>query len=299
MTVVTDPEVPQAEAPQPSRARVARPRVVMIAALALVALSMLWLFGGRNGALGVVLSVAALIVIVWATAVAMRRGSAVVAPLAVILVVLGNPVVLGIYSNHLDDRVGRLTISPEDGLVFWQQYPGIAGWQAPSEPVPVDTTEIVRTAQASFRTAIDELSGEFGWAWQVGDITGVSAIPNGFGGESMFHRVDAPVWTTSDFDGSDAQRATLLDLGAGIAEQLQLPTLTDAVGDVSAGDGVRAWTDDLGGAFTVTVQGSTVSLQFVGGPYFAAHTSMEEYAEAREHFAGIELPEPLFVPELP
>ena len=297
MTLTAPPET-AAVAPA-RRARVARPRVVLIAALVVAALSAIWLTTGRNIVLGGVLLAAAALVVVWATAVAMRRASTVIAPLAVILVVVCNPAVLGVYSTHLDDRVGRMTLSPESGLVFWQQYPGIAGWEAPAVPVQVDTTTLVRTVQSSFREAIDRLSGEYSWSWEVGEVTGVSPVPNGFGGASMFHRIDAPVWSSSDFDGSEAQRTALLEAAETIAAQLALPTVADPIGDVAAGDGVRTWSDDLGGTFRLTVQGSAVSLEFVGGPYFGVQSSLEEYAAARDFFDRLELPEPLYIPELP
>ncbi len=297
MTITAPPE--SAPAASSTRTRVARPRVVLIAALVVAALSVAWLITGRNAVFGGVLIAAALLVVVWSTAVAMRRVSTVVAPLAVIVVVVCNPAVLGVYSTHLDDRVGRMTLTPESGLVFWQQYPGIAGWEAPAEPVQVNTAVLVRMVQSSLREAIDRLSEEYSWSWKVGDVTGVSSIPNGFGGESMFRRIDAPVWSSSDFDGSEAQRATLLDVAEAIGEQLALTAVADPSGDVAVGDGVRTWSDDLGSTFTLTVQGQTVSLEFVGGPYFGTQSSLEEYAAARDFFDGFELPEPLFVPELP
>lgn len=299
MTVTLEPEATHVPGATPRRARVARARTVLIAAAAVAALSVLWLATGGNPVLAAILVVAALVVVLWGTAVAMRRGSKVLAPLAVILVAVLNPLVLGTVSTHLDDRVGRMTVSSEAGLVFWQHYPGIAGWDAPATPTPVDTTEIVRTAQTSFRAATDTLSAEHAWTWQVGEVTGLSPMLNGFGGMSMFHRIDVPVWSTTDFDGSDNQRALLLDVAAGVAEEMALPEVSDPVGDIETGNGVRAWSDDLGGTFRVAVDGAAVSLEFSGGPYFSAGTSLDEYAAAREQYAGLEVPEPLFVPELP
>lgn len=275
-----------------------RPRVVLFAAVVVGALSVLWALLWPNPIIAALIVLAGAAVVVWATAVAMRRQSVFIAPLAVVLVALCNPLVFGVVSSNLDTRVGRMTFSFEDGLLLWKQYPGIAGWDA-SDPRPVDTGTLVVEAQNGFRAAIDALSDEFGWAWQVGDVTGVTAIPNGYGGDSMFRRVDMPVWQTGDFDGSQAQRDGLLSAVASLAATLQLSSETDVSGDVTTGDGERTWTDDLGGRLQLTVAGEQVALAFVGGPYFSAQYTPEQYEQAMAPFDGVAPPDPLVVPDVP
>jgi len=275
-----------------------RPAFVLVAAGVVAVASLAAALAGAGWAT-IPLVVAALVVLVLATLVAMRRDSRVLAPLAIALVALCNPVVLGGLTDHVRDQVGVVTVAPDRGLVLWATYPGIAGWDAPAVPASVDTTALAQAVPRVVRGVVDATGREFGWSWSLGDEVpqGARAIANGFGGASMFWRIDSPRWTTADFDGSGAQRAALLGAVDSAAAALETGEVSDTTGDVDAGDGVRAWTDGRGGVLTLEIAGGDVAVVYAGGPFLAGDPA--EFAERMAGFAGLELPAPLVRPDLP
>ncbi|GAA1464699.1 heparan-alpha-glucosaminide N-acetyltransferase domain-containing protein [Microbacterium thalassium] len=285
---------PEAEAPPRSSAM--RARTLLVAAIVIGVLSLVALALDLGWVVGAVLSLAALAVIVVGPFIAMRRRSLVVAPIAIALVSLLNPVILGAVAAHVTNLVG--VVSFQRGIIFWYDYPGIDGWDAPDELAVVDPAALAGTSQDATRGVVDELSSELGWSWTVdGDIGGVASIANGFGGPSVFFRADSARWSTPDFDGSPEQAAVLLAALDEAAAQLELTEVTDTAGDVAAGDGERVWSDGVGGELTVTVDGSDVAFWYTGGPFSTVPT--EEYLALLEPYAGLELPEPITEPDLP
>ncbi len=284
---------------QTAQPRVARARTVMVAALAVAVASILWFMLGQSPVAAVVLVVVALVLVGWAAFVAVRRESMVVAPAAVVILALCNPLVMGAYAQHLDERVGRMSFEFSRGIVFWHHYPDIVGWEAPSPLPKVDTGALVRAVQSGSRAAILSVSAELDWSWRVGKITGLSMIPNGFGGNSMFQRVDMPTWSTDDYDGSTEQREVLMAAVELFAQELWPDSEVTVSAAVTSGVYERVWADDLGGRLSLTLHGEHVELAFRGGPYFSANASLEEYEERRADFAGLTPPTPIFIPELP
>ncbi len=285
-------------APTTRRARVLRPgatlgaaAVVGLAALCVVLFSLGWV-------LAALVTVAAVLVIVTATASAMRRGSRLLAPLAVAVVAVLNPVVLQGLADHTRDAVGVVTFEPGQGIVLWGGYPGIAGWDAPEAPEPVEVRPLVLDVQDAVRAIVDDTGDTLGWTWSVGETAGgATTIANGFGGPSMFARVTSPTWTTTDFTGSEPQRDILLAALQSTAETLGLNAREDVEGDVATGDGVRVWTDASGGELALTVGAGEVVVVYIGGPYLVGTTA--EYETRLAPFAGLEQPEPIVTPDLP
>lgn len=288
-----------AETPTPARrARVLRPGAALVAAAVVAAASLGVVLFSLGWVLAALLTVLAVAVVLVATASAMRRGSRVLAPLAVALVAVLNPVVLQGLADHTRDSIGVVTYEPGQGLVLWGGYPGIAGWDAPETPEQIDVRSLVLDVQDSVRAIVDDTGDAVGWTWSVGDTAGgATTLQNGFGGPSMFVRVDSPTWATTDFDGSAPQRDILLAAVRATADELSLSTVTDAEGDVGTGDGVREYTDADGGSLTLTVAGGDVTVVYAGGPYLSG--SAEEYQARMSEFAGLDLPDPLFTPALP
>lgn len=285
------------EAPTTARRGIPRPRVVLaaagVAASAAVVAAMLQAAWPVLALIGV----AAVAVVMLATLVAMRRDSRVVAPLAVALVALVNPVVLAAVSDHVVARVGVVSFGFDRGFVLWGTYPGIAGWEPPADPPLVDIGGIARTSQNAVRDVVDATSDAYGWAWRVGDeASGARAIVNGWGGASVFWRIDSPTWISADA-GDVAQRAVLTDAAAGAAERLDLPLEDDVDGDVDTGDGVRTWSDDLGGTLFLQVAGAQATLWYTGGPFLA--TTVADFDARLEPFAGLTPPATIEQPDLP
>jgi|GEM_PF-1411233 len=275
-----------------------RPATVLAAAAVVAIASVAAALAGAGWAT-IPLCAAALVVLVCATLVAMRRDSHAVAPLAIALVALLNPLVLGGLTDHVREQVGVVTLAPDRGLVLWATYPGIAGWDGPDAPAAVDTTALAQAVPRVMRGIVDATGRGHGWSWSLGDEVqpGAQAIANGFGGSSMFWRIDSPRWTTGDFDGSDAQRATLLAAVAGAAAALEAGEVVDVRGDVGAADGVRVWRDGRGGELTLTIAGADVIAVYAGGPFLAGDPA--EFDARMAGFAGLDLPEPIAQPDLP
>lgn len=280
--------------------RVSRPVVVLIAGVVLAILSWASVVAGWPAVASIVLGAGCILAIGVAGFSAVAWRSSVVAPLAVCILAFGNPLAAHALSAFVDREVGPVTVTADRGLVFWELYPGIAGWDAPS-PIPrADATSLARTAQSAIRTVVSDLTASFGYAWSVptDDAAGVATIDNGFGGTSLFVRVDVPEWTSSDFDGSRTQREAVLASAAGAAAQLQLTDVQNASGDVATSDGVRTW-----GApqqrLTLTIEGRRVSLVFSAGPFLSDGYLPEEYERSLRSFEGLTAPEPRALPELP
>ena len=283
----------QPAAPEHLLRRVSRPIFVLIAGIMLAVLS--WVATAADWPLivTVVLAAACVLAIALAGLGAVAWRSVVVAPLAVCILAFGNPLAAHAMGTFVDREVGPVSVTADWGLVFWELYPGIAGWDAP-DPLPrADATTLARTAQAAIRSVVGDLTTSFGYAWSVptDDAAGVAAIENGFGGTSMFVRVDVPQWTTEDFDGSPAQRAAILASAGGAAAQLQLTEVQNPSGDVETSDGVRTWgsSEQL---LTLTIDGPRVSLVFTAGPFLSDGYLPEEYERSLRSFEGLTAPEP-------
>ncbi|WP_404430029.1 hypothetical protein LG299_10685 [Microbacterium lacus] len=277
-----------------------RPATVLVAAAIVAVVSWMSVAFRAPWPIVAVLTVAALAVLVWASLSAIGRRSLVVAPLAVCLAVMGNPLTTAGLGSYVERHAGVITLSLRDGIVLWKAYPGIAGWE-PSTPAtqPVDTTGLAMDVQRVLRDVVGEMSDAYGYVWQVGDgQVGISIIANGFGGGSLFERVDAPLWQTSDFDGSPAQRATLVASTTASAEELGLTTVADPSGDVGSADGIRTWSGEAQ-RLTLTIDDSTVTLTYVGGPFLGSTTLPGEYLRGMQGFADLPLPPTIEEPNIP
>lgn len=294
MTVLTGLEAPAAA---PARRASAWPPFVaaaIVAVLAAVVALLRW-----PTAVAVVLMVAAVAVTVWATWIAVRRPSLVVAPLAVCLVAIGNPLALGGMAVNLEAHAGVITVRTEGGfgLVFWKQYPGVAGWTAPADPQPVDTVAFASMVQAAVRSVVDSTTTAFGLTWTVeSGPSGLQPLPNGYGGESLFDRVDSALWHTS-LDGSVAARTALLEAARAAAETLQLGDETVS-GDPATGTGTVAWSDS-GGVLTLELVDDAVTVGYSGGPFLKSTALPGELAQRLAAFRGLTPPEPLVQPDIP
>lgn len=280
--------------------RLSRPVLVLIAAVVFAILSWASVVAGWPSVISIVLGVVCILAVVVAGFSAVTWRSAVVAPLAVCILALGNPLAAHAMSTFVDREVGPVTVTADRGLAFWELYPGIAGWDAPSPLPRADATSLARTAQSAIRTVVSDLTASFGYAWSVptDDVAGVTAIANGFGGTSLFVRVDVPEWTSPDFDGSPTQREAVLASAAGAAAQLQLTDVQDVSGDVETSDGVRTWgTPEQ--RLTLTIERSSVSLVFSAGPFLRDGYLPEEYERSLRSFEGLTAPEPRVQSELP
>jgi hypothetical protein len=272
----------------------------MAVALVLAVLSWTATVAGWGPIASVLLTITCILAIVAAGVSAMAWRSAVLAPLAVCLLAVGNPIAASASATFVEREIGPVTVTADRGLVFWELYPGVAGWDAP-DPVPrVDASALARTAQSAIRSVVTDLTDSFGYAWTVQEdaAAGVSAIANGFGGTSMFVRVDVPEWVTESFDGSSGQRDAILTAAAGAAAALQLTDVQDSSGDVATSDGVRSWST-AGQLLTLTIDGARVSLVFTAGPYLSGSYIPEEYERALTSFEGLTAPEPRVRPSLP
>ncbi|GAA1922480.1 hypothetical protein GCM10009775_13680 [Microbacterium aoyamense] len=290
-------------APEPAEGRPVRiplrPATILLVALVVVAVSFFVVLTRLPWIVGLVLMLVAVVVTIWATLSAVVRRSLFVAPLAVCLVAVGNPAVLAGAGAFVERNVGVVTVSFDRGVVPWALYPGIAGWEAPQAPEVVDTPALAQTVQRALRSAVGALSADYAYTWQVGDgRVGIAPIANGFGGDSMFQRIDAPRWTTSDFDESAEQRAAIVAAAAASAAELGLMQATEAAGDVDTGDGTREWTDE-GQTFTLTLEGQRVALSYTGGPFLAPQSLPGEFQRSMRAYEALTLPPPIVTPNLP
>lgn len=292
---------PAAPAAGPTGLRgIPRPLTTLLVALVVAAASIVAFLAGAGWGVGLVLMLLAIAATVWATVAAVRRDSVFVAPLAIVLLAVLNPLVLSGLSAHIQERAGVITFAFDRGLVLWATYPGIAGWDAPEDATPVNTAGLAQAEQRALRSVVEATTAAHGWVWSIGEgAAGVFRIANGFGGPSLFERVDSPVWTSDDFDGSAPQRELLLSSAQSAADALELRTVTDVEGDVATGDGVRHWDDGAGGVMSLTIAGARVTLQYTGGPFLSGGSSAAEYQLARSGFAGLQPPAPIEEPDLP
>lgn len=300
MTRTVDPAIVERDPRGTGLRAVPRPRTALLVAIVVAAASVLASLAGAGWGIGLVLMLLAIGVTVWATVAAVRRDSVLVAPLAIVLVAVLNPLVLSGLGAHIRERAGVITFAFDRGLVLWSTYPGIAGWDAPEDATPVNTTGLAQAEQRALRGTVEATTAAYGWVWSLGEgAAGVFRIANGYGGESLFERVDSPVWTSEDFDGSAPQRDLLLSSAQSAAAALELTTITETEGDVAGGDGVRQWDDGAGGVMTLRVAGSRVTLRYTGGPFLSGSSSAAEYRLARSGFEGLEPPAPIEEPDLP
>lgn len=277
--------------------RVPRPRTVLLAALvvALASLAAAWL--GIGWWASPVLVLAAVAVTVFATASAVRRDSVFVAPIAIALVAVLNPLVLGGLGTHVRETAGMVTFDAGRGLVLWKNYPGIGGWELPDEVQPINVVAFGDHVQRSVRSVVDATSGSFGWTWEVREgRVGLGRIANGYGGAAEFYRVDSTPWRSTSFDGSAEQRAVLVAAAQAAADELALTTVADEAGDVTAGDGGRTWSDATG-TLTLRVEGSAVEISYVGGPVLGG--TQAEFDLRLGPYRGLTPPEPFTSPDLP
>lgn len=294
MTLLTDisSPAPQATGRRP-RAGLVLLVAVVVAAFALAGAALRWPFPVE-----VVLLALAVVVTGWAAWVAVRRPSLVLAPLAVCILALGNPATLAGTTAFVQDHAGVITVRTQDGfgLVFWKQYPGVAGWTAPADPAPVDTVAFAASAQAAVRGIVDALSAE-GREWTASSTpSGLQLLPNGYGGPSMFDRVDSAEWHTT-LDGSAAQRATLLAAARETAQALGLADEQVVTGDPLSGTATTTWSD-ADGVLTLVLADDAVTVSYSGGPFLRATALPGEFAQRMSAFAGLTPPAPLVAPDV-
>jgi hypothetical protein len=246
------------------------------------------------------LIVAAIVVTLWAAWAVIRRPSLVVAPLAVCLVAFGNPLALGGMATNIEAHAGLITVRTDGGfgLVFWKQYPGVAGWTAPPDPQPVDTVAFAASVQAAVRSIIDDTTSAFGLTWTVASRpSGLMPLSNGYGGRSMFDRVDSAQWHTT-LDGSAAQRAALLHTTRAAAAALQLGDENAVSGDPLTGTGTTTWSD-ADGELTLILDADAVTVSYSGGPLLTGTSLPGEFERRMADFAGLTPPPPLVAPGVP
>jgi len=290
---------PEADAPARRPRLTRRPAVVLAAAVVIAVVSFLVVTLRLPWPVGAVLVVIVLLATVWATLSAIARRSLFVAPLAVCILALGNPVILSGLGSYVQTHAGVITVSLDRGLVLWANYPGIAGWEAPASPTSVDTVRLATEVQNALRVSVGELSDAYGYAWSIGEGTvGIQRIPNGYGGRSLFERVDAPLWQTSDFDGSADQRMAVVQSAAAAAATLELTDIGDSDGDVDTGDGTRTWSSG-DATLMLTIEGDTVSLTYTAGPYLTRDAVLGEFPRSMRGFDGLTRPAPLETPDVP
>lgn len=276
-----------------------RPGLILACAVVVVLVSWVSIAFRLPWIIAAIAMLLAVLVTVWGTLSAIVRRSLFVAPLAICLVAAGNPATLAGLGSYVERHAGVLSVTLDRGIVLWAKYPGIAGWDAPTDPQPVDTIALAKNVQRALRTAIGSLTTAYGWAWQIGDgDVGVTPIPNGFGGNSMFERVDAPRWTTDAFDGSDEQRAAAIATAEASAAELGLTQASDTAGAVDTGDGTRSWSADSQ-TLTLTITGSRVTLTYVGGPFLSTLSLPGEFETASSGYAGLPLPPTIVTPDVP
>ena len=249
-----------------------------------------------------ILVAAAIVVTLWAAWAVIRRPSRVVAPLAVCLVALGNPLALGGMATNIEAHAGLITVRTDGGfgLVFWKQYPGVAGWTAPSDPQPVDTVAFAAAVQAAVRSIVDDTTTAFGLTWTVASQpSGLMQLPNGYGGPSMFDRVDSAQWHTM-LDGSAAQRTAVLAATRAAATTLQLGDEKAVSGDPLTGTGTTTWSDaDADGELTLVLDADAVTVSYSGGPLLTGTSLPGEFERRMADFAGLTPPAPLVTPDVP
>jgi hypothetical protein len=296
MTVLVAPEATEASAAP--RRRAAWPTLVVAAAIAVV--SCIAALGRWPAPVQTGLFVVAALATGWAAWTSVRRPSVVIAPLAVCLLALGNPLSLGGIASNVEAHAGIITVRTEGGfgLVFWKEYPGVAGWSAPSDPQPVQTVAFATQVQAAVRGVVTAMSDAYGLTWTAGQgRTGVESLPNGFGGLSMFDRVDSAQWRTT-LDGSAAQRTALVAATRTAANALGLADEAGSADDIAAGTGTMTW-QDPGGVLTLMLAGDAVTLQYSGGPFLRGTSLPGEYEQRMAGFAGLTPPTPLNMPDVP
>lgn len=276
-----------------------RPALVLGVAAVVAVVSGVVVATGLPWVVGLLVMIVAVAATIWATLSAVVRRSLVVAPLAICLLAVGNPAVLAGVGSYVERSVGVVTFSPDRGFVLWSLYPGIVGWDAPDAPDAVDTPVLAQSVQRALRSAVGVLTDAYGYAWRIGDgQVGIAPIANGFGGYSMFERVDAPLWTTSDFDGSEGQRSAIVAAAAASAAELGLTDAADSAGDVDTGDGTREWSAD-GQTLTLTLAGAQIELSYTGGPFLAPTSLPGEFEDRLRGFEGLPLPSTIVTPDVP
>jgi len=265
----------------------------LVAAMGIAILSVIAVLADASWVLlGVLCAVAALAVAV-AVASTMRVGSQVIAPLAVCVLALGNPLVFSALQRVAVVEFATISVSPDGGLVDWEKYPGIAGWEeALIARSPIEAGALATSANGAVRAIVDALTDEHGYAWTtVPCPAGVLSIPNGFGGGSAFERIESVSWVTESFDGSAHQRASILGAMTEAASRLGLEDVGDPEGDVSVADGSRQWRHGSQ-SLTVTIGTRDVSVSFRAGPYLSGRVSDAEYERSMARYLGLAQPTP-------
>lgn len=272
---------------------------VLAAAAVLAAVSAVLGFAHGPWWAKLVVLLAAIAVTAWAAWLAVRRPSLVIAPLAVCLLAIGNPLALALLGVNVETHAGLvLPRSDGFGLVFWKRYPGIAGWQAPAHPVPFDAVPYLRAVQAAIDQATGELSTRYRLTWRVEPgPTGITPIANGYGGASMFQRADAPTWV-SRLDGSAQQHDAVVAAARAAAARIGLPDEHVAAGDPLRGDGTLRFSDARG-ALRLVFLADVVTLAYTGGPFLASAWIPGEFEQRMAAFAGLAQPAPLIAPNWP
>jgi hypothetical protein len=141
------------------------------------------------------------LVLVFASIVVIRRRARRLGVLALVLLLVVNPVtamtVGGLVFDRSDGDTAAGGTGDEDHDPIWDTYPGSAYVDAketldgPSYEAFVDRSE---TMLADIRTA---LTAEFGFEWVERKPAETELDHNGYGGDSMLYEYTAPVWQTT------------------------------------------------------------------------------------------------------
>jgi hypothetical protein len=148
------------------------------------------------------------------------------------------------------------------------------------------------------RSIVDTTTTAFGLTWTVASgPSGLMPLPNGYGGPSMFDRVDSAQLRTT-LDGSTAQRTALLSAARAAATTLQLGDEKAVSGDPLTGTGTITWSD-ADGVLTLVLDADAVTVSYSGGPLLTGTALPGEYEQRLADFAGLTPPAPLVTPDLP
>ncbi|MBF4570370.1 hypothetical protein ITJ57_16515 [Plantibacter sp. VKM Ac-2880] len=219
---------PGASASQPARTggSAFSPPMLLLAVVAVTLLAALLAVVYRPGE-GAWAVVAALVVVglvqlvlVFASVVVIRRRARRLGVLALVLLLVVNPVtamtVGGLVFDRSDGDTAAGGTGDEDHDPIWDTYPGSAYVDAketldgPSYEAFVDRSE---TILADIRTA---LTTEFGFEWVERQPAESELDHNGYGGDSMLYEYAAPVWQTTTTVRTFDEKSRVVEIIRGV-----------------------------------------------------------------------------------
>jgi len=217
----------------------------------------------------------------------------VIAPAAICIVALLNPLVIVGAVTNVQTYAGLVLPNPNGpGLVLWKLYPGIAGWTAPAHPVPIDATGRLKDVQTGMTAVKASLSKQFRQTWQTDDTpVGVLPVANGYGGQSLFVSIAPAPWHTRMVGTSD-ERATMIDETTALAVSLGLDDEPTTIGVPATGDGTLNW-HAANETLTLRFDGEQITFTYLGGPFLPSTSYRGEYESRMRPFEGIPQPEQL------